>query len=73
MDLKGVAFQKRMYIYKHYILFSNLADRGLAIRNVPGILNKIICAVLWIPGTIETKRRFKKEVEDTDENSLIEF
>ena len=74
MDLKGIAFSKRMYIYKHYILFSNLADRGLAIKNIPGIFNKIICIILWIPGTIKTKRKFKRdtgEIPKDDHDHIV--
>lgn len=60
MDLKGVSFKKRMYIYKHYILFANLAEREHAITNVTGLFNKIMILLLWIPGTLKTKRKFKK-------------
>lgn len=60
MDLKGVTFKKKTYIYKHYILFSILAERDAAIRNVTGLINKIIVAILWIPGAIKTKIKFKE-------------
>lgn len=65
MDLKGVSFKKKMYIYKHYILFSILAERDHAISNVSGFINRLIVAILWIPGAIKTKMLFK----ETDENS----
>ena len=71
MDLTGVGFKKKMYVYKHYILFSNLAEREHAIRNVNGLFNKIMIALLWIPGTIKTRRKFKikEEIEkDKEEN-----
>lgn len=60
MDLKGVSFSKRLYVYKHYILFANLAEREHAILNVSGLFNKIMIILLWIPGTLKTKRKFKK-------------
>ncbi len=60
MNLKGVSFSKKMYIYKHYILFANLAARDKAISNVHGLFNKIMITILWIPGSIATKRKFKK-------------
>ena len=74
MDLRGVAFSKRMYIYKHYILFSNLADRNFAIKNIHGLFNKIICLVLWIPGSIKTKRKFRKntgEIPKDDYDHIV--
>ena len=64
MDLEGVTLKKRLYIYKHYILFSILAERDHAIRNVTGVINKIIVAILWVPGLIKTKRMFTKEDKD---------
>ena len=64
MDLDGVTLNKRLYIYKHYILFSILAERDHAIRNVTGVINKIIVAILWVPGLIKTKKMFTKEDKD---------
>ncbi len=60
VNLKGVPFSKKMYIYKHYILFANLSARDKAISNVHGLFNKIMIIILWIPGSIATKRKFKK-------------
>ncbi len=64
MNLKGVTLKKRIYIYKHYILFANLADREHAIRNVEGLINKIIITLLWIPGTIKTRSKFGKDEKE---------
>ena len=61
MDLEGVTLSKKLYIYKHYVLFSVLAERKQAIRNVAGVINKIIVAIMWLPGLIKTKRLFAKE------------
>ncbi len=58
MNLKGVTLKKKMYIYKHYILFSNLAGKSNAIKNVNGFINKLIVSILWIPGKIMTRKRF---------------
>ena len=63
MDLTGVTLKKKFYIYKHYILFSILAERNHAIRNVTGVLNKIIVAIMWIPGVLKTKAMFKEKSE----------
>lgn len=59
MNLKGVKFKKKMYIYKQYILFSNLAEREKPILNVKGIENRLMILLLWIPGKIATKRWVK--------------
>lgn len=72
MDLQGVPFAKKMYIYKHYILFSNLAEQKDAIRNVSGIFNKFMIALLYIPGTIATKRRFSKNKENKEIEEIEE-
>lgn len=61
MSLKGVSFKKKMYIYKHYILFATLAERDHAIRNVEGLFNKIMVCLLWIPGVIKTRQKFMKD------------
>lgn len=58
-DMHGVTFKKRMYVYKHYILFSILTNQKHAIRNVKGILNKIMVTILYIPGKIATKAKMK--------------
>lgn len=60
MDLRGIYFKKRMYILKHYILFSYLTKRNFkeTIYNVKGIFNKILFTFMYIPGTIISTRRF---------------
>lgn len=58
-NLAGVTFSKRKYIYKHYILFAVLSNQKNAILNVNGFINKVIIAILWIPGKILTKQKFK--------------
>lgn len=68
LDLTGVAFKKKMYIYKHYILFAVLANRKHAISRVLGFRNKLIIALLWIPGKIKTKKQFKIKNMEKKEN-----
>jgi hypothetical protein len=55
-----VTFAKRLYAYKHYILFSILTNQEHPIKNVNGITNKIMIALLYYPGKIATKNRLKK-------------
>lgn len=59
-DLHGVTLKKRMYVYKHYILFSVLTKQKNVVSNVKGVGNKIMIALLYIPGKIATKIRMKK-------------
>ena len=58
-NMNGVTFKKRMYIYKHYILFSVLAHKKNVIRNVKGFTNKVFVILLYIPGKIATKIKMK--------------
>ena len=60
-DFTGVSFNKRMYVCKHFILFTNLAEQNLRISDVNGLFNKFLILILWIPGTIMTKKKFKTE------------
>ena len=59
-DMRGVTFNKRLYAIKHYILFSVLAKQKNITKEVNGIFNKILVTILYIPGKLATKNRFKK-------------
>lgn len=58
MDLKGVSFSKKLYIYKHYIMFSTLTEAENPINCIKGFENKLMIVLLWIPGKLKTKRKF---------------
>ncbi len=58
-DMHGVTFSKRLYIYKHYILFAVLAKQKHAIKNVKGTFNKIAVTLLYLPGKIMTNIKMK--------------
>lgn len=58
-NMHGIKLKKRLYIIKHYILFSTLTNKRKGIiKNVKGLLNKLLIAVLYGPGYIKTKRMF---------------
>lgn len=61
MELKGVYLKKRLYIIKHYILFSTLTKKSFlgALKEVKGIGNKLLFVLLYVPGKIMTKIKFK--------------
>lgn len=60
MPMKGVTFSKRLYIYKHYILFSVLTSKKNAITKIKRFSDKLWVTFLWIPGKIKTKNYFRK-------------
>ena len=55
----GVTLKQRLYVYKHYILFSVLNERKDFLKNIEGQLNKLIIILLYVPGKIKTKKTFK--------------
>lgn len=58
-DMRGTTLKKRMYVYKHYILFSILTKQEKPIKNVKGNLNKIMVALLYFPGMVMTKLKMR--------------
>ncbi len=54
-DMKGVNFKKRLYVIKHYILFSYLTKQ-YHIRKVKNWLNRILICFMWIPGIVKSSR-----------------
>ena len=54
-DMHGVTLKKRLYVYKHYILFSVLTNQKHPIKQVEGIGNKAMVIFLYLPGKLATK------------------
>lgn len=52
-DMKGVTFKKRLYVIKHYILFSYLTKQ-YDFRSIKNSVNKLLYFLLLIPGIIKT-------------------
>lgn len=61
MNLKGILFKKRIYILKHYILFSYLTNKKFAetLKDVKGRCNRLLFVLMYIPGKIMSIKRFK--------------
>lgn len=62
-DLKNVKLNKRMYLIKHYILFSYLSKNNNIIKKIKGGFNKFLIAILYIPGYLfswKYKRKYAK-------------
>lgn len=60
-NLKGVSFSKKLYIFKHYILFAVLTKRKLRqiLKYVNNIKNKILISILYLPGKMLTHKKLK--------------
>jgi len=58
-DMRNVSFKKRLYVIKHYILFATLANQKNIVKKARGFLNKILITILYLPGKIATKIKFK--------------
>lgn len=53
-DMTGVLFSKRLYIIKHYILFSYLAKQKNLLKNAKGFFNKFLIIILYVPGMLKS-------------------
>lgn len=55
-DMSGVPFKKRLYVIKHYILFSYLTKNKIKLSDIKGSINKILILILYIPGIIKSRK-----------------
>ena len=53
-DMTNVLFNKKLYIIKHYILFSFLTKNKINLKDTDDILNKTLLIILYIPGIIKS-------------------
>lgn len=53
--MTGVPLKKRLYVIKHYILFSYLTNNKIKLSDIEGIINKILILILYIPGIIKSR------------------
>ena len=60
MDMKGVSLGKRLYVIKHFILFSEITKTTIKIKKIRNLLNKFLVSVLYIPGKIKSKKYIEK-------------
>lgn len=58
-DMKGVRFNKRIYVIKHYILFSTILNKKMELGGLKSFANKALLIILWIPGYIKSMAEFK--------------
>lgn len=55
-NMKGVLLSKRLYVIKHFILFSYLTQNGFESKCIKDKLNKILYIILYIPGIQKSKK-----------------
>lgn len=58
-DMKNVPFKKRLYVIKHYILFTTLTNQKNIIKQIKGKVNKFLIMILYIPGKIVTYKKIR--------------
>jgi len=58
-DLKGITLKKRLYVVKHYILFSYLTKQRINLKQVTSFWDKLFIFLLYIPGILKS-RKFRK-------------
>ena len=54
-NMKGVILKKRLYVIKHFILFSYLTNNRFNVKVINNRLNKLLYCMLYIPGIIKSK------------------
>ena len=58
-DIKKIKLKKRIYLIKHYILFSYLTKQ-YKIKTIKNLKNKLLYYILFIPGMVKSiKFKFK--------------
>ena len=55
-NMNGVKFSKRLYVIKHYILFSYLTGNKFNANVIKDVLNKFLYIILYLPGMMKSKR-----------------
>lgn len=59
-DFKGVKFSKRLYVIKHYILFSYITKQYHG-EFVKGMKNRILYYILLLPGILKSKKTINRK------------
>ena len=57
-DMRQVPFSKRMYVIKHYILFTYLTKAKNSFRQVKGVENQFLYILCYLPGILKTRQKF---------------
>lgn len=55
-DMKGLLFSKRLYVIKHFILFTYLTKNKKSFVQIRGGFNKLLYVLLYLPGIIKSRK-----------------
>lgn len=55
-DMRGVMFSKRLYVIKHYILFSYLTKNTFNANLIKDRLNRFLYIILYLPGRMKSRK-----------------
>lgn len=58
-DFKGVTWNKRLYVIKHYILFLTITREKVNLKQINSIVNKVLIITLFLPGKLKSKKFIK--------------
>ena len=64
-NMQGVKFNKRLYIIKHYILFSYLTKHKYNATLIKDMFNRFLYMILYIPGIVKSKK-FRNSIDKED-------
>lgn len=63
-DYTNVSKEKRLYVIKHFILFTYITGKSLDLSTVKNGYMKFLIILLYIPGIITSKKRGYKKVDE---------
>lgn len=61
MPTKEIKFKKRLYMIKHYILFSYLTKQKKKVKQIKGVENKILFLIAYLPGILKSKSQYSRK------------
>lgn len=59
-DMKGIKFLKRLYVIKHFILFTTLINMKNNMKKIKGLENKALYFLLYLPRKNKNKKGISK-------------
>lgn len=71
-DIRGITFDKRLYVVKHYILFAVLSKSRIDIKCIKNFVNKFLVFLLYWPGVLKSKIFMKNIGKISHETQAID-
>lgn len=66
-DFTNISLKKRLYVLKHYILFSYITNLPLETYRIDNLFNKILLHLLYLPGVLKAKKDGYKTIKEKRE------